>query len=182
MRIIGGTAKGRKLKAVPGSTTRPILDRVRTSLFDILRPNLTDTIWLDLFAGTGSVGIEALSQGAKHCTFTDLADLAVQTINENLENTELKSKATVKKMDAFRFIKHCNESYDYIYIAPPQYQNIWEQAIYAVAERPEMLKSNGSIIIQIDPKEYSPLALTNFQETEQRKYGNTLLVFYKRAI
>ena len=181
MRVIGGTAKGKKLKSVPGEGTRPILDRIKVPLFDILRPKIANMRVLDLFAGTGAVGIEALSQGAEHCVFLDLNAKAVQTIKENLDNAGLTSKAEVKHMDAFGYLKRVSKSFDLIYVAPPQYEGLWIEAVRTIAERIYLVKPKGQVIVQIDPKEYEKLNLTELEETEQRKYGNTLLVFYERA-
>lgn len=182
MRVIAGTARGRKLKAVPGQSTRPALERVRTSVFDILRPSLTDTVFLDLFAGTGAIGIEALSQGAAHCTFIDLEQKAIEVIQTNLNHCDLTSKARVRHMDAFRFLKSCKNRFDFIYIAPPQYQDLWRQAVHMIAERPQLLTDDGQIIVQIDPREYEKLSLTSFQEVRQKKYGNTLVVFFEKSV
>ncbi|MFM1848480.1 MAG: Ribosomal small subunit methyltransferase [Pseudomonadota bacterium] len=179
MRVIAGTAKGRKLLAVPGDTTRPILDRVKTALFDVLRPEIAGAKMLDLFAGSGAVGIEALSQGAAHCIFLDLSKNAVETIKKNLEATQLVASAEVRHYDAFSFLRNSAKSFDLIYVAPPQYESLWIQAMQTIAERPEILNPAGLIVVQIDPKEYEELKLAAFHETEQRKYGNTLLVFYR---
>lgn len=181
MRVIGGTAKGRALKAVPGDTTRPILDRVKVPLFDILRPSLPGISVLDLFGGTGSVGIEALSQGAAHCVFLDTSAKAVATIKHNLETTGLADRAEVRHTDAFLYLKNSSRSFDLIYVAPPQYKGIWIEAMRLIAERPHLLNANGQIIVQIDPKEYEQLSLSAFTETQQRKYGSTILVFYSAA-
>lgn len=178
MRVIGGLAKGRKLLSVPGDSTRPILDRVKTALFDILRPKIQGWRVLDLFAGSGGVGIEALSQGAGHCTFLDLNSAAVATIRSNLENVELAARAEVRQTDAFSYLKKTAKSFDLIYIAPPQYKSLWIEALHIIAERPELLNRGGMIIAQIDPREYELLSLSQFQELRQNKYGNTLLVFY----
>lgn len=178
MRVIGGTAKGRALKSVPGDSTRPILDRVKTPLFDMLRPNLPGMRILDLFGGTGAVGIEALSQGAEHCVFLDTNARAVETIRSNLETTGLKDKAEVRHTDAFVYLKNSTKSFDLVYVAPPQYEGIWIEAVRTIAERPHLLSAGGMIIVQIDPKEYEQLSLHTFTETKQRRYGNTILVFY----
>ena len=180
MRVVGGTAKGHPLLAVPGTGTRPILDRVRTALFDILRPRLSELIILDLFAGTGSVGIEALSQGAKHCTFVELDRRAYEIIQKNLEHTCLAAKASVILGDAFAFIRQTIDQYDLIYSAPPQYQTLWLDALHAIAERVDIITPGGSLIVQIDPREYQPVELGAFREVRQKKYGNTLLTFYQR--
>ena len=180
MRVIAGKARGRKLLAVPGSTTRPILDRVKTALFDILRPEIENITVLDLFAGTGGVGIEALSQGAVHCTFLDLSKKAIQTIRTNLEATNLTDQAEVRQTDAFGYLRKSQKTFDLIYIAPPQYESVWIQALHAIAERPELVSADGQIIVQIDPREYEALDLTEFHEEKQKRYGNTLLVFYRK--
>ena len=182
MRVIGGTAKGRPLKAVPGDGTRPILDRVKVPLFDILRPTLPEMRWLDLFAGTGSVGIEALSQGAEHCVFLDTNIKAFQTITHNLESTGLSEKGEVRHADAFGYLRNSTKSFDLIYVAPPQYKGLWIEAMKCIAERPNLISDAGMIIVQIDPKEYEELSLSLIKETEQRKYGSTVLVFYRKHI
>jgi 16S rRNA (guanine(966)-N(2))-methyltransferase RsmD len=178
MRVIGGTAKGRLLKAVPGDSTRPILDRVKTPLFDILRPQLEGIQMLDLFGGTGAVGIEALSQGAQHCVFLDTNPRAVATIKENLTSCELLSRSEVRHTDAFIYLKNCSKQFDLIYVAPPQYKGLWIEAMRMIAERPHLLTPRGQIIVQIDPKEYEPLQLETLHENQQRKYGSTELIFY----
>jgi len=182
MRVTAGSAKGVRLSSVPGDTTRPILDRVRTALFDILRPQLPGMKLLDAFAGSGSVGIEALSQGAEHCIFLDLSKNAVHTINENLLKTKLQSSAEVRHADAFGYLKRTVKSFDLIYIAPPQYQSMWIEALRTVAERPELLREDGQVIVQIDPKEYEKLELSRLEERRQKRYGNTLLVFYEVVV
>ena len=178
MHVIGGSAKGKKLLTPKGSQTRPILSRVRTALFDIIRKDLKDKIFLDLFAGSGSIGIEALSQGAEFCYFTDSNLEATKIIKKNLLNTNLDQKARVVKTDAFLFLKTCKKSFDIIYIAPPQYKNIWQEVMFLIAEHPELLNTGAQIIIQIDPKEYEELSLNCLKENKQKLYGNSLLVFY----
>jgi 16S rRNA (guanine966-N2)-methyltransferase len=181
MRVISGSAKGRPLKAVPGDSTRPILDRVKVPLFDILRPSLEGISALDLFAGTGGIGIEALSQGAQHCVFIDTNAKAIATIKENLQTTRLETRGEVRHTDAFVYLKNTSKIFDLIFVAPPQYRGIWIEAMRALAERPHLLSSNGTIVAQIDPKEYEPLELGSLQETSQRKYGNTLFAFYSKT-
>lgn len=178
MRVISGTAKGRSLKAVPGDSTRPILDRVKVPLFDILRPRLPEASILDLFGGTGQIGIEALSQGASSCVFIDTNAKAVATIKDNLETTRLSEKAEVRHTDAFVYLKNCSRSFDLIFVAPPQYKGIWIEAMRVIAERPHLIQPGGEVIAQIDPKEYEALDMETLSEQSQRKYGNTLFVFY----
>src|SRR4051794_12379151 len=130
MRVVAGSARGMQLRDVPGSGTRPILDRVKTSLFDVLRPRIAGMTMLDLFAGSGSVGIEALSQGAAHCTFIDVADKAVATIKKNLALTGFCDRAAVRHADAFGYLSGTKETFDLIYIAPPQYKSLWLKAMH----------------------------------------------------
>ena len=162
MRVVAGKAKGKKQQSVPGNATRPILDRVKTALFDILRPVLPQSRVLDLFAGTGAVGIEALSQGAAHCVFTDLCQKAIDTIKSNLAHTGLENAAAVLRRDALTFVKNCRGAFDLIYIAPPQYQGLWIAALHVIDRHPGVLAPQGRIVVQIDPKEYERLALSKF--------------------
>jgi len=190
MRVVGGIARGQPLALVPGKGTRPILDRVKTALFDILRPRIAGMQLLDLFAGSGSVGIEALSQGAAHCTFIDLRREAIATIKKNLETTGLSAQATVRQSNALEFLQTTSGPFDLIYIAPPQYKNLWIEALQYLDARPELLReprpdddegnSSSLAIIQIDPREYQDLDLRTLRETRQKRYGNTLLVFFER--
>ncbi len=135
MRVVAGSARGSKLLLVPGDGTRPILDRVKTALFDILRPRISGLSMLDLFAGSGSVGIEALSQGAAHCTFIDRGHKAVATIKRNLGITGLQDRAQVLHADALQYLKGTTKTFDLIYVAPPQYKNLWVEALGLVAGR-----------------------------------------------
>lgn len=179
-RIIAGTAKGLRLKSVPGDITRPITDRVKEALFNILGDDIQGAAFLDLFGGTGSVGIEALSRGASYVRLIDRHSAAVATIKANLAHTRLATAAEVIHCDAYAHLRQpADRLFDYIYIAPPQYKQMWQQALQALDANPGWLARNALIIVQIDPKEYQKLEFTRFTEYEQRKYGSTLLVFYE---
>jgi len=180
MRVISGKAKGRKLKLVPGDSTRPAMDRVKENLFNILGQFVVDSTWLDLFAGTGQIGIEALSRGARHVLFVDNVRAAVKVINDNLASTGLAAGATVLQSDAFRVLEGGGGPYDVIYVAPPQYKELWLQVLVRVDERPlHFLTPDGLLIVQIDPKEDRPVTLAHLQEIDRRRYGSTLLLFYE---
>jgi 16S rRNA (guanine966-N2)-methyltransferase len=178
IRVVSGKAKGRRLDLVPGESTRPIMDRVKTALFNIIRSRIQDKVILDLFAGTGSVGIEALSQGAASCVFTEMNERAIETLRENVKRTGFESQSEIRHTDAFKYLKSATRAFDLIYIAPPQYKNLWVEAMHTIAERPHLLAPDGQIVVQIDPSEYEKLSLTKFKEVDERKYGNTLLVFF----
>ena len=168
-RIIGGKARGIRLAPVPGDTTRPITDRVKESLFNILSADIIGSTFLDVFGGTGSVGIEALSRGALSCLFLELNSKAVATIKENLVKTRTQDSGKVIQSDAIRFLSNpAAGEFDYIYIAPPQYKEMWIQALKLVDENIRLLSEDGWVIVQIHPIEYSMQTLTNLVEFEQR--------------
>jgi 16S rRNA (guanine(966)-N(2))-methyltransferase RsmD len=180
LRVISGEAKGRKLKSVPGDTTRPITDRAKESLFNILTGDVVDSTWWDVFGGTGAVGIEALSRGAKFVRFSERERLAVETIRWNLEHCRLAERAEIRRGDAFALLRATpDRHFDYVYIAPPQYKNMWSDALLVLDENPGWLSEDFEVIAQIAPREYQSLELANLHEFEQRKYGTTLLVFYE---
>jgi 16S rRNA (guanine(966)-N(2))-methyltransferase RsmD len=179
MRVISGSAKGRNLQSVPGDSTRPITDRVKEALFNIFGADIVDARFLDLFGGTGGVGIEALSRGAAHAVFIEKNHKAQETIKANLLLTKLIDRAEIVRGDAFAYLRNVPEPFHYIYVAPPQYQRLWIDALNLIDEQPGWLAEDGEIIVQIHPKEYEAVALEHFEEIEQRRYSSTLLVFYE---
>lgn len=182
-RVISGKAKGRRLKLVPGDSTRPIMDRVKESLFNILG-DVGGTRWLDLFAGTGQVGIEALSRGAAEVVFVDKVRPAIQTIRDNLIHTRLEEGARVIQGDALAVLRGwSSEPFDVIYIAPPQYLEMWIPPLVTIdAAVDRYLTPEGQAIVQIDPREYRPLDLDQLVLVDERRYGNTLLCFYQVSV
>jgi 16S rRNA (guanine(966)-N(2))-methyltransferase RsmD len=136
---------------------------------------------LDMFGGTGSVGIEALSQGAEHCIFLDMSAAAVKTIKHNLAATGLSDKAEVRHADAFGYLRRCSKTFDLIFIAPPQYKGLWSEAMRELSERPALLADDGLIVVQIDPSEDEALELVPFQRTDERRYGKTSLIFFSKS-
>jgi 16S rRNA (guanine(966)-N(2))-methyltransferase RsmD len=201
MRVVTGEAKGRKLKTpkIPG--TRPIMDRVKTALFDILSNEVEDARFLDLFAGTGSVGIEALSRGAAHATFIEMNHKILQLVRENLQITGLTDRAEALHSDAFKFLQtyqiptktvgtgqaqgtvptNQQRIYDIIYVAPPQYEELAARAL-ALVDSSTLCASEALVIVQIHPKERLGVAAVecqHFELTDERRYGSTLLMFYR---
>jgi 16S rRNA (guanine(966)-N(2))-methyltransferase RsmD len=182
LRVISGVARGRRLRTVPGDTTRPITDRAKESLFNILGPDIVGASLLDLFAGTGSVGIEALSRGAERVRFIDQGRQAIETIRSNLQTTGLEQGAEVLRQDAFAALERAADgSFDYVFIAPPQYKELWQRALLALDGRPDWLSADAWVIVQIHPVEYRALELHNLSEFDQRQYGSVLFVFYQRC-
>jgi 16S rRNA (guanine966-N2)-methyltransferase len=183
LRVIAGKAKGRKLKSVPGDTTRPVTDRVKEALFNILAGDVVDSRWWDLFAGTGAIGIEALSRGATFVRFTDSNREPIETIHFNVEHTGFARQSEIRRGDAFTLLSRgADAQFEYIYIAPPQYKEMWEKALELVDEDIRWLSEDGWVIVQIDPREYKKVSLQKLEEFEQRKYGSTMLIFYERKL
>ena len=196
MRVVTGEAKGRKLKGPKTPGTRPIIDRVKTALFDILSTRVEDARFLDLFAGVGSVGIEALSRGAASATFIEMNYSVLKLVRENLKITGLEDRAETLHIDAFKFLQsHGSENqpiskeqgrareYDIIYVAPPQYHEMAARALQFL-DHSRLVPDTGMVIVQIHPKERSVMAavsLTHLALTDERRYGSTLLMFYEGA-
>lgn len=190
MRVVTGEARGRKLKGPKTPGTRPIIDRVKTALFDILSTRVEDARFLDLFAGIGSVGIEALSRGAASATFIEMNYNVLKLVQENLKITGLGDRAETLRTDAFKFLQSYNSEnqslgqereYDIIYVAPPQYHEMAARALQLL-DHSRLVPNTGMVIIQIHPKERSVVAavpLTRLTLTDERRYGSTLLMFYE---
>ncbi|HEY5002266.1 MAG TPA: 16S rRNA (guanine(966)-N(2))-methyltransferase RsmD [Ktedonobacteraceae bacterium] len=189
MRVVAGEAKGRKLKAPDTMGTRPIIDRVKTALFDILSGEVEDTRFLDLFGGVGSVGIEALSRGAAHATFIEMNYNVLKVLRENLQITGLADRAETLHGDAFKFLQQNSTSsqsiqkpaYDIIYVAPPQYQSMAARTLELLDGSP-LVADDGLVIVQIHPKERPVVAAVQCKRlvlSDERRYGSTLLMFYR---
>jgi 16S rRNA (guanine966-N2)-methyltransferase len=182
LHVVSGTAKGRRLKDVPGDTTRPVTDMVKQALFNIIAGDVLESSWWDLFGGTGAIGIEALSRGAKFVRFSELNRLPIETIKANLETTGFTSHAEVRRGDAFAMLAAApDRSFEYVYIAPPQYKEMWSKALLLLDANPGWLSDEGAwVVVQIHPREQQTLELRNLEQFEERKYGSTLLVFYEK--
>ena len=156
------------------------MDRAKENLFNLLSAEyVSGQRWLDLFGGTGQVGIEALSRGAAQVTFIDNSRHAISTIKENLAHTKLEDRATVRFGDSLAYLATTDSQFDVIFIAPPQYQGMWVTALTAVAARQaKLLAPDGVIVVQIDPKEYKPFAHSSLILDRQKIYGSTMLCFY----
>jgi 16S rRNA (guanine(966)-N(2))-methyltransferase RsmD len=180
LRVIGGTAKGRRLRMVPGEGTRPIGDRVKQALFNIIGPEVEGSAFLDLFAGTGSVGIEALSRGAVRSVFIDQDAQACKTIQHNLVHTRLASGATVLRTEVFSALKRERlGGFDYVYVAPPQHRGLWDRTVLELDRQTGWVNPDGWVVAQMHPREFAELGLERLRLFDQRKYGQTLLAFYE---
>ena len=180
MRVIAGLAKGRHLQPVPGDSTRPITDRAKEALFSKLHGWLAQRTVLDLFGGTGAVGLEALSRGATKATFVDSNARAISTMRLNGQRCGLYPKMELVKGDSFRYLAQPDIGpFDFIFIAPPQFKGMWIQALMAVEKRPHLLTADGIVVVQVDPKEQKELPLQHIISFDTRRYGNVLLCYYE---
>lgn len=181
MRVISGVARGTKLKSIEETTTRPTLDRVKESLFNIISSKIPEAIILDLFAGSGAISIEFLSRGAKQAYLCEKNHLATKMIYENLNKTRLVSNAVVMQKDykkALEMVSSQNLQFDFIYLDPPYALNIAVDAVKRILSL-NLLKEKGSIIIETDDEKRELLKLQelNLNIYDIRKYGRVSLIF-----
>ncbi len=182
MRVISGTAKGTKLHSIDDLATRPTLDRVKEPLFSIIQTHLEDANVLDLFAGSGALGIEALSRGAKHCTFCDKSYQSIQMLQENIKKTKMEEKSTVLKEDYKKCLEGQNKAFNLIFIDPPYKLDIAVDAIKRILNL-KLLSQGGIIILETDEEERELQELKQVEvEVEvydKRKYGRVKLLFIR---
>jgi 16S rRNA (guanine966-N2)-methyltransferase len=175
VRVISGTYGGRILKAPPGDSTRPTSDRVREALFSILGDRVQDARVLDLFAGSGALGLEALSRGAQAVTFVDDAQPAIKAIHANLQ--ALGAGAEVRRQDALRFLAHASHGgaqYDLVFLDPPYRQA--ERLTRPLSEALPAVLAPGAVVVAESDRR-APLQLT-LPVIDQRRYGDTLILIH----
>ena len=180
MRVIGGTAGGLHLKCLEGSNTRPTADRAKESLFNILSPYLDGSSVLDLFAGTGALGIEALSRGAKDCVFVDSSGDAAKIIKQNLDHTRLTEKAKLTVADADAVLKSISQKFDLIFLDPPYSQGLLPHILELISDS-GLLKHGGRVIAESDIKNKPPEKVGGLVKTREKKYGITIISFYQEG-
>lgn len=184
MRVISGSARGKKLNSLEGLETRPTLDRVKEALFNIIQFDLKETVVLDLFSGSGALAIEALSRGAKNAVLCDKSQKAVQIINENLINTRLKSKAYVINKDytiALNKLKKENIKFDIVFLDPPYKTDFALKSLEFIIEN-NLLNENGLIIIETNDKnKIEELKKYKDINVDTRKYGSVLIIFIRKG-
>lgn len=178
-RIIGGLLKNRVLRSPSSVNTRPSLAILRKAVFDILQDRVIDAEFLDLFAGTGAMGIEALSRGAKHATFIDQDHLAVRCIQENLKQFHLEDKATLIKTDAIRFLTKTATRFDIIYIDPPYAQIALLQQLAGV-DLSHILNKQGTLFIEEGAPASGLPALDCLRHVSTRQFSQSILHEFQR--
>mgnify|MGYP004578733561 FL=1 len=181
MRIISGTARGTKLYTLEGKTTRPTLDRVKESLFNIIQNQIANSNFLDVFSGSGAIGLEAASRGAKKAILCDKSKEAINIIKKNIEKTHLKDKVELYNLDYETLLKtKIKEKMDIIYIDPPYNSDFVIKSIEHIIKE-KITNENTTIIIETDNEEniLKKLKKTNTEIIDIRKYGRATLIFIK---
>ena len=181
MRIISGSARGTKLYTLEGKITRPTLDRVKESLFNIIQNDIANSIFLDLFSGSGAIGLEAASRGAKKVILCDKSKEAIKIIEKNIEKTHLNKKVELYNLDYEALIKtKIKEKIDIVYIDPPYNSDFAIKSIKYIIEK-ELIDENSNIIIETDDDKKVLENLKNIEVeiTDKRKYGRAILIFLK---
>lgn len=177
MRVITGSARGRRLKTLEGDDiVRPTTDRVKEAMFSIIQFELQDAAVLDLFAGSGQLGIEALSRGAASCVFVDKNKEAYETVRENLATTGLDSKATVMNADSITYIRNSRLKFDIIILDPPYNKGILDEVLPSVAA---CCNDNATIICESEFGEVLPDEAGDFVKHKEYKYSKIKLTTYK---
>lgn len=181
MRVISGTARGRRLKELPGLDTRPTTDKVKEAVFNIIQFDIEGRKGLDLFGGTGQMGIEALSRRAQCVTFVDLAPAAVNIIRQNLETTGFTGSARVVCSDWRAFLSSCREKFDLIFLDPPYKKTMLENALEAIAEI-DILSEHGIIICESPLDKDLPDLAAPYEKGRDYKYGKIKVTLYHRTV
>ena len=179
MRVITGKARGIQLKTPDGLTTRPTADRVKEALFSIIQFDLPGAKVLDLFGGTGQLGIEALSRGAKSAVFVDAGEPACKLIRENLRRTKLEADGKVVRSDYLEYLKRSRETFDIIFLDPPYAEVFLENALNCIGEI-DILQSGGIIVTERPLGKDLNVELPGFVRSKDYKYGKTLLAIYRK--
>ena len=181
MRIIGGRARGTKLYTLEGTATRPTLDRVKESIFNIIQQHIPNSVFLDLFSGSGAIGLEAISRGAKKAIICDKSKAAIEIIKKNIEKTHSEKQVEVYNLDFENCLKNIKEPIDIIYIDPPYQTNYIEQSL-KIIENMQFISDETLIILETDDEEkvLHKINVLKFEIIDKRKYGIAHIIFLQK--
>lgn len=179
MRVITGKARGVNLKTPEGIQTRPTADRVKEALFSVINFDIPGAAVLDLFGGTGQLGIEALSRGANSAVFVDESDKACLLIKENLRRTKLEQQGRVVRSDYLAFLRSCKDPFDIIFLDPPYAEVFLENALNCITEI-DILRSGGIIVCERPLEKELPYEFSGYSRSKDYKYGKTLITLYRK--
>ncbi|MBT2760970.1 16S rRNA (guanine(966)-N(2))-methyltransferase RsmD [Paenibacillus sp. ISL-20] len=181
MRVVSGSAKGRPLKSVPGTSTRPTTDKVKESIFSMIGPYFEGGVLLDLFAGTGGLGIEALSRGMERAVFIDVEPKSISTIKDNLKATRLEEGAEVYRNDAARALKALEKrgySFDLVFLDPPYRFKNGDELMLDMAER-GLLQNSAVVVLEYESSYNYPEKFGDFCCFRTAKYGEAAISIYR---
>lgn len=181
MRIISGKARGTKLYTLDGTATRPTLDRVKESLFNIIQNDIEDSTVLDLFSGSGAIGLEFLSRGAKRAVLCDSSKDAIKIIKQNVQKTHFEEKVEVYNMEFTKLVERLqNQKFDIIYIDPPYATDFIKISLEKIIEY-ELVNENTKIIVETDDETriLNQIEKMDVEITDKRKYGRATIIFLK---
>ena len=179
MRVVAGIARGTVLKTPDGMSTRPTADRVKEAMFSIIQNDLPLAKVLDLFGGTGQLGIEALSRGAASAVFVDESDSACHLIRENLKRTKFDSKSNVIRSDYLNYLKHATEKFDIIFLDPPYAEVFLETSLKMITEI-DILQSGGIIVTERPFGKELSCDFSGYSRSKEYKYGRTVLTLFRK--
>lgn len=179
MRVITGKARGVQLKTPEGMLTRPTTDRVKEALFSIIHFEIPGARVLDLFGGTGQLGIEALSRGAKSAVFVDMQENACRLIKENLKRAKMEQEGRVIRSDYLQYLDRCREKFDIVLLDPPYAEVFLENALKRITEI-DILQTDGIIVTERPLGKDLPWEFEGFARSKDYKYGKTLLTIYRK--
>ena len=177
MRVITGIAKGTRLRTLDGNDVRPTTDRVKEGIFSALQFGIEGRTFLDLFAGSGQMGIEAISRGAKKAVFVDSSKKSLQVVNENIEKCKFQDKSKVVNGSAVSFLKMNKEKFDIAFLDPPYKQGIVDKCLPLLLP---MMSDDGVVICETSRDEELPEKLSGFYADRVRNYGKTKITLYRR--
>ena len=177
MRVISGQKRGKKLKALVGDTVRPTTDKVKESIFNVIQFDIFGAKFLDLFAGSGQIGIEALSRGAQLATFVDKNKESINVVKRNLSSTGFEKNAKVINMDSILFLEKSSEIFDIAFLDPPYASELLNESIFLI---PKTMSKNGIIICEHPVESFLPDKFVDFYLSKVYKYGKIAISVYRR--
>jgi len=184
VRVISGQAKGRRLKAPADDSIRPTADQAKESLFNIIGQRVQGALVLDLFAGTGNLGIEALSRGARRAFFVDVAKKAVATIRENLSLVQFADRSIIWQADAFSALsrlRRMGRRFDLVFSDPPYGHQLAKRSLRVLAGE-QLVQKNGLVIVEHHRNDHLPRQVVTLLMMDERRFGDSVLTFYRQKV
>ena len=177
MRVISGIARGRRLRSLEGNDVRPTTDKVKEAVFSAIQFDIEGRRFLDLFAGSGQIGLEALSRGAASCVFVDKNDFAIKVVRENVSACGFEGLSKVVKSDSLSFLNTTNEKFDIAFLDPPYLEDMLEKSLILVSEK---MSDFGTIICEHPAEVVLPEQVGDFYVYRKYRYGKINVTTYKK--